>query len=378
MSKPKIRSIQGAPSWAFQSDRVRAWLTCVGGHLAPIEFKLGKRTVQPMAISPWGRERLAPDTTPVLRHLRGDFFCLPFGGNPEPWRGRRYPVHGETATEPWRLVEATAENGSAELVARMRLRICPGEVTKRIELRRGETNVYCSHELAGLSGPMCLGHHAMLAFTGESGPGNLALSAWHEGRVCPDAFEAAEQGGYTSLKIGAPFRSLDRVPLAAGGHADLSRYPAREGFEDLVMVSARPSAGLAWSAVVFPKARYAWFSLKDPRTLASTVLWHSNGGRHYPPWSGRHRGVLGVEEVTGYFHLGIARSARPNPLSRRGVPTVLRFRPNRPLVVKVIMGVAALPSGFERVASIRFGGDHIVLVSDRGLEVAHGVSVAFL
>ena len=37
-------------------------------------------------------------------------------------------------------------------------------------------------------------------------------------------------------------------------------------------------------------------SLRAAKAMPMTMLWHSNGGRDYAPWSGRHFGCLGVEE----------------------------------------------------------------------------------
>jgi hypothetical protein len=97
--------------------------------------------------------------------------------------------------------------------------------------------------------------------------------------------------------------------------------------------------------------------MKDPRVLRGTIFWISNGGRHYPPWDGRHVNVLGIEDVTSYFHLGLAESARPNPFSRRGFPTTATLDPKRPLVVSYLMAVALVPRGFDRVAAIEPGAD---------------------
>ena len=72
--------------------------------------------------------------------------------------------------------------------------------------------------------------------------------------------------------------------------------------------------------MTFPAERFVWFALKDPRILRKTVLWISNGGRHYPPWNGRHINVMGLEEVTAYFHLGLADSARKNPICDTRLP----------------------------------------------------------
>lgn len=378
MKESPIRKIQGAPSWSFSCDRVEANLTRDGGHLAPLRFATARGVVEPMAVAPWGEERLSADTDPVLRHLRGDFFCAPFGGNAEPWRGRKVPAHGETATGRWAFTGLEPIEGGIEFSARMRTTLIPGMVTKRISLRRGETNVYCRHILEGFSADLCVGHHAMLSFSADRGPGHISLSPWREGRVCPTPLEAPEAGGYSALRTGAAFRSLARVPLAAGGLADLSTYPAREGYEDLVMVTSRGRGPLAWTAVCFPQARYLWFALKDPAVLASTVLWHSNGGRHFPPWNGRHRRVLGLEEVTSYFHYGQAQSAAPNPMSARGIPTVLHLPPGRPTTVNYIMGVVPLAAGFDRVRGIRPVTGGILITASSGSEVRHTVDTGFL
>ena len=373
-----MQTIHGEPSWTFASDCVEASLTRVGGHLAPVTFRTARGAIQPFAIAPWAGEKLVPGTAPVLRPLRGDFFCAPFGGNEKTFRGEDHPAHGETATSPWKFIAQHSEPTGTELVVRMQTRVRAGEITKRIFLRHGETNLYCRHELNGFSGPLNLGHHAMLAFPPENGPGQILLSPWKAGRVCPQPFETPAAGGYSSLKTAAPFRALNRVPLATGGFTDLSQYPAREGFEDLVMMSSRARPGqLAWTTVTFPEAGWLWFGIKDPRTLASTILWHSNGGRHYPPWNGRHRRVLGLEEVTSYFHLGLPASVVPNPVSKAGISTVLQLRRDRVTTINYIMGVVALPSGFDRLKSVRLSGNSLIATASSGVVARHAVDLSF-
>ncbi len=99
-----LRTVCGQPSWRLQSKRVEAFVTRTGGQLAPVTFDLGRgRKVQPFAIAPWWNETLGRDQPAMLRVLRGDFFCMPFGGNDKPYRGERHPPHGETANRNWRL-----------------------------------------------------------------------------------------------------------------------------------------------------------------------------------------------------------------------------------------------------------------------------------
>lgn len=372
----KRQTVFHQPSWRLASDRIEAFVTCRGGHLAPVTFQTAAGPVQPFAIAPWHGEKLPADASGVLKPLRGDFFCAPFGGGPKTWQGENHPAHGETAQGVWRL--RTDESGPGHLVAEMKTRIRPGRVVKRISLLPDETNLYLRHEFHGMSGPMSFGHHATLKFPEAPGSGRIALSPWRFGQVCPERFEDPALGGYSSLKVGAAFRDLRRVPLATGGTTDLTQYPARAGFEDLVMVSARTDAPYAWTSVTFPAQRYVWFALKDPQVLASTVMWHSNGGRHYAPWSSRHRAVLGLEEVTSCFHLGLAASAAPNAWTRRGIKTALRLDPRRPLVVPYIMAVAAIPRGFDVVRTIDFRDDHVVLRAASGQSVRHAVDLTFL
>jgi hypothetical protein len=253
-------------------------------------------------------------------------------------------------------------------------------VDKEISLRNGENTLYCRHVVSGMSGPMSLGHHAMLKFPDRPGSGRVSTSRFVYAQVLPQPFERPEKRGYSYLKPGAQFESLEEVPTVTGATADLTRYPARRGFDDLVMLVSEADAPFAWTAVAFPNERFVWFALKDPRILRETVLWISNGGRHYPPWSGRHVNVMGLEEVTAYFHLGLAESVRRNPIRERGFQTCLRLNPRKPLVVPYITGVAPIPAGFDRVVSIQAapGNQAILLQSAGGRQAQAAVNLDFV
>ena len=251
---------------------------------------------------------------------------------------------------------------------------------KRIWLVAGENVIYSQHVVSEMSGPMNLGHHAMLKFPDLPGSGRVSTSRFVHGQVFPHAFESAEKGGYSWLQQGAKFSSLEKVPTLDGKTADLTRYPARRGFEDLILLVNDAKAPFAWTAVTFPEQGYAWFALKDPRILPQTVFWISNGGRHYPPWSSRHVNVMGLEEVCSYFHTGLAESARKNPISTKGHPTCVALSPGKPLVVPYIMGVVRIPRGFDRVVSIQAaaGSRAVVLQSANGRRVQAPVQLDFL
>ena len=144
------------------------------------------------------------------------------------------------------------------------------------------------------------------------------------------------------------------------------------------MLMGKPGRTLGWSAVTFPRERWVFLQLKNPAVLRHTILWHSHGGRHYAPWNGRHRGVLGLEETTSYFHLGLAESARPNALSRAGYPTTVPLSAKKPLRVAHILAVAAIPRGFDLVADVRAAPGGIVITAQNGRTARLPLDVGFL
>lgn len=370
--------VAGVSAWQLASDSIELCVTEIGGQLGPVTFLLKNRRIRPLAMAPWQREILPRETAPIFRILRGDFFCLPFGTNTTPHRGERHPVHGETANERWQFRELVTEGPAHTLHLSLDTDERPGRVDKRITVIDGQTVLYSQHVISGMQGPMPLGHHAMLAFPDRPGSGLVSTSPFRFGQVLPVPFEIPAQGGYSSLKPGATFHSLRNVRMIDGSLTDLSHYPARRGFEDLVLL-ASSRRRLAWNAVVFPSERYVWFALRDPDVLASTILWMSNGGRHYSPWDGRHINVMGIEDVTANFHLGLAESAERNPLQQRGIRTCHELSPKRPLEVNYIMGIQSIPAGFDHVAEIRPAGAGVVEIRARsGSAVRAQVDLHFL
>ncbi|OPZ18131.1 MAG: hypothetical protein BWZ10_01081 [candidate division BRC1 bacterium ADurb.BinA364] len=359
-------TVRHQPSFILETPDVRLAMTERGGHMAPVEFlRGGSRPFEPYYVAPWAGE---PDLAApsIIQVLRGDFFCCPFGGNAEPFAGERHPVHGETANETWTLRESGGENG-AWMRLDLELRIRPGRVEKFVALADGQNVVYQTDAISGMDGPMNFGHHATLLFPDEEGAGRLSFSPLRKARVYVKPTENTAERGYSILKPGAAIDSLSKVERSDGRIADLTRYPARRGFEDIAILCAAEGLEFGWSAAAIESQGAVWFSLRDPRILPSTLLWHSNGGRHYPPWSGRNINTLGIEDILGYFHEGLAASARENDLSAAGIPTSRIMRAGETLRVRYIQGAAAIPPGFGAVRAIeRAGSDAIRLAGEFG------------
>jgi hypothetical protein len=374
-----LKAKLGQPGWHLKQPAVDVWVTRTAGMLAPATFHLpGGRAVQPFAVAPWVGEKIDAGLPPLLHALRGDFFCAPFGGNGVAWRGEKHPPHGESANADWEFIKSTKSRETTSLHLQLKTKVRPGVIDKRITLHAGHRAIYCEHTLTGFSGPMSLGTHPCLKVPGPEGSARISVGGWDWGQVLPVAFEEPSVGGYSSLKPGARFQSLAAVPLANGGTADLTRYPARSGFDDLVMLMGKPGRAFGWSAVTFPKEGWALLQLKNSEVLRHTILWHSNGGRHYAPWNGRHRNVLGLEETTSYFHFGQAESAKSNPLSKAGYPTTIKLSAKKPLRVPHIFAVAAIPSGFDIVADVQTTEGGILVTAKNGRTVTMPLDTGFL
>lgn len=359
--------IYGEPSFALGNRDVELSLTRRAGHMGPVRFRVGKRWVQPYALAPWQPQELGEEYPPVLRVLRGDYFCLPFGeskGIPDP--------HGETANKDWELIES----GSGRLVLEMDVKAPACKVRKTLSIKEGQRAVYQEHRIEGLQGRYNFGHHAILQFPGKGGPYHVNTSPFRYGSVKTEPFSNPLAREYGALKTGSRFTSLAKVPLANGGFTTLQEYPARQGFEDLIMVSSNPG-DFAWTAATLDG--YVWISLKDPRTLPNTLFWHSNGGRHGAPWSGRHLGRLGLEEVCGHFSDGLEIS-RKNLIKAQGVPTTLAFRASEAKSIRNIHVVHPVPKGFGRVERVEkgSGGAYISVTGSQGKTLKVPVDWVFL
>ena len=97
----KTTKSAGRKAWQFSNGETQISLTLDGGQMAPVTFFAGTSTgVEPYYISPWQEEAKEVTTPGVLKFLRGDFFCMPFGGD-NTLDGEVHPPHGEVAEGRW-------------------------------------------------------------------------------------------------------------------------------------------------------------------------------------------------------------------------------------------------------------------------------------
>ncbi len=345
----------GADSYVFNTELISLHITREGGHLAPIIFQLEGREVSPYALAPWLPEQIDGTLPVLLKNLRGDFLCLPFGPQ------ENAPPHGETANNTWELVSRDQNH----IILAIDATDISARVEKTVSIRPGETALYISHTITGLEGDWSHGTHPILDLSEmPEGAARLSVSPFRWASVYPEWFSNPADGANQALKIGALFTDLTEVPLAEEGSTDLTRYPARPGTDDLVMMvseEATAAQPFAWAAVVMDG--YVWFSLKNPADFPATMFWLSNGGRSAAPWNSRHTARLGVEDICSHFCDSVDIS-RKDLLRNLAIPTTRRFSKETPVTLRNIQAVTACPENFGKVFSILPAGENAISLTD--------------
>jgi hypothetical protein len=377
------RSVHSQPSAILATKDVEVAVTTRGGHMAPVTFfRSSDRPVQPYAVSPWQDEAPLPMPAPVLVTLRGDFFCMPFGGNSAEVAGEKHPPHGEIVGELWEVVGTKQAGDVSTLTMEIDTKVRKGRVIKELSLVDGQNAVYSRHTIEGFAGRAPLGHHATLAMPEKEGAVRIATSPIRFGMTCPGVFSDPKQREYQALLPGAKWTDLAKVPVAWKGaaDADLTRLPGRYGYADLVQLvneSSEKTGGPAWTTATFSADGYLWYALKDPAVLTTTVFWMENHGRHGHPWNGRNN-CLGLEDVTAFFADGLAASVSDNLLSKEGIATAVTLTADKPTTVNYIQGVVRIPEGFENVKTLEFAPGEVTFVSTTGKRVTAPVRHEFL
>ena len=372
----------GSPSITHTRGRTAVAITRSGGHLTA-DFTLpGGRVVSPYSLSPWTPAETDPELPVLLSHLRGDFFCLPFGPQADG------PPHGDPANARWS--GDSPSDDPLHLVLETADTHC--RVEKCIVTEPDHTALYILHRLSGLSGRWSYGSHPILDFSSlPDGGGRITTSPFRWASTYPGLFSDPVIREYQSLQPNAEFSDLTKVPIAPEPPTstdlptgdlkttDLTRYPARPGHDDLIMLVNEPATGtqpFAWTAAVLDG--FVWFCLKNPADFPATLFWISNGGRYGAPWNGIHTKRIGLEEVCSHFCDDVAIS-REDRLAARGIPTTREFHPDQTTSLPLVQAVAPVPENFGAVASILpVNEQSLRITSDTGHSVETACNWRFL
>ena len=299
-------------------------------------------TVAPLHRAPWVGQVMPAGSPPHLAALQGDFFCAPFGDASQD----AAPLHGWPANGHWTVTASTRH-----LRAVLDRRVLGARVVKTLALQDGHPFVYQTHTFTGGAGRIGAANHAMISLPHG---GLICLSPKAIYRTPPQTMEPDPARGRSALRYPAA-TSDPRMFPGQQRPVNLTRYPFGPAQEDFVVALEPPGTHLAWTVVVRPHEGDAYLSLRRADEAPATMLWHSNGGRDYAPWSRRHRHCLGVEEG---FHGPILGADDP---ARRDLVLGGTAR------IRHVTGAFRWPGG-SRVVDVVVDGGTLVVTGQDGTE----------
>ncbi len=333
-----------------------------GGNIANLGIEDQSGTViNPLHAAPWinGAEELPDHLALAERQLEGDFFCAPFGGNPG------LPIHGWTANGDWEPADKDHDSSGGGLQTisyRLKQQVQGAAAVKTFRLRAGHRFLYQSHMLTGGTGHVPVAHHAMIRII----PGaRLSFSPKQFGTTPKDPLETERERGFSMLAYPQTFTSPGQVRTVEGHNVDIRTYPFANNHEDIVVLAEAAGSRIGWSAALAIESGFLFFAVKDATTLPETILWMSNGGRKYAPWSGRHTGVLGIEEAATACH-DTGEFASAGSPSRHGLVRGVKLEPGRSIEIRYGFGAVRPPGGWTEVADIQVSATTIRLVDISG------------
>jgi hypothetical protein len=319
-------------AWTISGPAVRAEVQPLGAMLGPAFFRVGGRTVQPFAVAPWADDPPTQLDTlpPLLRRLRGEWPCVPFG-MPEPRRdlppdwlagaGDGVVIdpepHGTAAGRPWSLLHQG--NSALRLAIDLPAPHPISRLERHVSADPQHPMLHMTLSVVPRADTLLpFGVHPVFALPTEVGAVQLVFAP--SARVW--TFPTELEPGVSRVRPDQRDVQPHSIRLSDGGTVDVTRLPLPFATEELLLVTGAAGqvelvdhrAGtrmtLRWDSAVFP----------------CCALWLSNRGRTTYPWSGRFLAV-GIEPVCAPFDLGILHAQNgASPLALAGIVCAHQFR----------------------------------------------------
>jgi hypothetical protein len=305
------------------NSTIRAEVSLFGG-MTSASFSIGTKTVSPFYTHPWHAQE-TPDV--FLQYLHGDFFCLPFGVapashaldsvwgcTPEPVSHKGYP-HGYSANGIWSPIEKDGDSAT--------IRLDYGQndiqsVNRRIKL--------CDHSLlfedsveTKQATRLPVGIHPIFRLPQTPGAAHIAAPECDGIYTYPIDVDASSR-----FRNNVVCKNLEQIPCKDGSIVNASQLPLRYAGEELLLLVNVHEGKIVLQNT---EEKYQVILEWDNTAYRHCLLWISNRGRQFSPWSNRNL-CLGIEPVTAAFDLGEAVSAASNPLQSNGINTAFAFKSN--------------------------------------------------
>ncbi len=294
------------------------------GGMVTGEFAIAGKRINPFYTHPWEEY----EREDLLGFLQGDFVCLPFGITPcEPIEGYSYNTagkteyaHGYSSNGKWKVEEYSEEE------ATISIGYCD-DVVKKIDRsvsfltdKKGinfKCTVYMNEDAK-----LPFGIHPVFRLPKKPGDASLILPGSKGVRTYPVFVD-----DNSHFIPNSSLKCAKNIPLIDGGFADATSLPLEFETEEILYVSQLEEGKISMENYAENYRVTLEFDLSTPNVM----LWISNKGRQFEPWSGRNV-CLGVEPVAAAFDFGSEASAGDNPLNLDGIKTYVQMNKDKPFV----------------------------------------------
>ncbi len=307
--------------WRLEWSCGRAEVQALGGMLGPLHFRLdAERELQVMHVAPWSGTTDSLALPGILRRMRGEWPCVPFGridlppDLPPGWEPLALDdawAHGYSSNHRWECDYQSSDRVSLAI-----------EYPAGSPIARIERHVRAVADAPALDIDLVIwsrqsvrlpaGLHPTFRLPQPNGRVRLELGS-HEGIF---TYPSRSAGAISHLRPDTRSESLDAM-AGANGAIDLSHLPLGADSEELLQVRAvgnDRAAPFSLHYLDYDARVGLWW---DTRQFPDLMLWLSNRGRPEFPWDGRHL-ALGAEPVNSVFDLGqVARPPLGHPLADR-------------------------------------------------------------
>jgi hypothetical protein len=319
--------------WSLARRGARLDVSALGGMVEAALRLSDGRVVKPLWRPQWADDPEAPEGPPLMRALRGEWLCVPFGyARPsetlaQAWhsnsgaqaQAETWP-HGYSANHAWRLLAQDADHLAIAI-----------DYPPDVGISRLERHLALASDGSGFNVesvihvrrecrvPVAL--HATFALPRSEGQVRLVPGQFELGYTHPTSIEP----GRSHVAVDARFNDLTQVPAALGGTLRRDRLPLPTHAEEVLFLANTDGSFVLEDETAGIRTSLRW----DPARLPHCQIWISNCGRTAFPWNGDNL-CVGIEPCVSAMDLASAISAAANPLTEEGFRTCVELSPESP------------------------------------------------
>lgn len=312
----------------FSNGPITGQVSLLGAMLGPTEFLLpNNKIVQPFSVAPWPNDanNKVDELPPLLRNLGGEWPCVPFGvptlrtDLPSEWMQNLDNIesiedthmHGFSSNHEWTDISTTSKEANLSIAYPVSHPV--SKLTRTISVASENQLDLALIIEARKPVELPIGLHGVFKLPKKTGNAKLIINSLTTAHTYPVPVES----NISILEANQHITNLQQVRKYNGGLIDVTTLPLATSTEELILVNLSDGKVKLKNYEELYEVVLTW----DINQFPCCLLWISNCGRDYYPWSSRFQ-AIGIEPIASAFDLGVVHSRNPSsPLQQQGIKT---------------------------------------------------------